>query len=206
MSKSLLCFLQFLLQIIRSAAGQKWRPRRICLQAPETSAFRIVDGLEDCEVSFNEDHTAIAFPRRLLHLSWCSRSQSKSSDATPDDELTVGERTLAESLRRLLKYRLGNYGLPTLEEAAEMTGMSQRTIRRRLYLEGTTYRKLMDRIRFDSAQEMLVDGGLSVRHIAFELGYSGANNFIRAFRRISGMTPTEFRRISETSVGQDDRL
>jgi AraC-like DNA-binding protein len=35
---------------------------------------------------------------------------------------------------------------------------------------------------------------LSVKEIAHELGYSGTNNFVRGFRRMTGMSPGEYRR------------
>ena len=44
------------------------------------------------------------------------------------------------------------------------------------------------------AREYLGDPDLKVEAIARHLGYSGSNNFVRAFRRMSGLTPSQFRR------------
>lgn len=104
--------------------------------------------------------------------------------------------SFAESLQRLLESRFPHGGLPSLEEAGEITGASQRTVKRRLFEEGITYRELLDRIRFRAARKMLGNTNLSVRDIALELGYSGPNNFIRAFKRIAGVTPSEYRQDS----------
>ena len=83
--------------------------------------------------------------------------------------------------------------LPTLETLSAIIGVSQRTIRRCLFNEAITYRELLNRIRFDAACAMLDDEKMLVTDIAFELGYSGPNNFVRAFQRIAGMTPSKYR-------------
>lgn len=43
------------------------------------------------------------------------------------------------------------------------------------------------------AQELLVDSAHTVTEIAYSLGYSDKHNFTRSFKRITGMSPTEFR-------------
>ena len=40
---------------------------------------------------------------------------------------------------------------------------------------------------------MLADNQLSITQIALELGYSDAANFTRAFRKISGVSPSQWR-------------
>ena len=65
---------------------------------------------------------------------------------------------------------------------------------RALLKEGLTYRHLVDRVRFAAARRFLGQDDLTIAEIADRLGYSGANNFGRAFRRLGGITPTQFRR------------
>jgi len=43
---------------------------------------------------------------------------------------------------------------------------------------------------------MLTDHDLTVGEIAHALDYSGSNNFVRAFQRISGITPGQYRHSS----------
>jgi AraC family transcriptional regulator len=44
------------------------------------------------------------------------------------------------------------------------------------------------------ARELLRNTSLSVLDVSLDLGFQHQNNFARAFRRITGMTPTFFRR------------
>jgi AraC-like DNA-binding protein len=84
--------------------------------------------------------------------------------------------------------------LPTLRQAAEMAGVSPRTLQRRLLDEGLTYQNLIDRLRFRIARKRLGDDAcLSMQDLAADLGYGTPSSFIRAFRRLAGVTPTEFR-------------
>ena len=124
---------------------------------------------------------------------WQKADLGKPDNKQLDEVLPSENESIALSLGRLLRSRLDNTGLPKLDEAAEIVGVSERTIRRHLFNEGTNYRAVLDRIRFTTAREMLRNSDVSVTEIAFQLGYSGPNNFIRSFKRISGITPNEFR-------------
>ena len=97
------------------------------------------------------------------------------------------------TLRRVLKaYRPG--GCLTVNQAAELAGMSVRSLQRRLATEGLAFSEIVEEIRAELATEMLETTDRSVNEIANELGYSSRSNFSRAFQRWTGKTPAEFRR------------
>jgi AraC-like DNA-binding protein len=75
-----------------------------------------------------------------------------------------------------------------------MVGISQATLNRGLATAGMSYGRLLDCLRFDTACEMFAIPQVTVKEIAHELGYSGTNNFVRGFRRMTGVTPGEYRR------------
>jgi len=189
--------LMVLLQIVRSVAGANWAPRRLCLQAPKTDALRICGGLQECEASFNYQHTAVAFPRELLARSIKRTTNAERTEGNARiglGDVSDAQDSFADALQRLLASRFPVDGLPTLQETAEIAGTSQRTLKRRLFDDGVNYREVSDRVLFDAARRLLCDTDSSIAEISFELGYSGPNNFVRAFKRISGVTPTEFRK------------
>jgi len=70
-----------------------------------------------------------------------------------------------------------------------------RTFQRRLEQEGLTYQRLVDQVRFQAAAELLGNRSVKMIEIALELGYSDAAHFTRAFRRWTGVEPSEFRRL-----------
>ena len=85
-------------------------------------------------------------------------------------------------------------GLPDIATVAKQMNISERTLRRRLKEESTSFRAVLDDVRNRVARRYLDETGLEVVVIASLLGYSEPENFYRAFARWNGMTPAEYRR------------
>ena len=82
----------------------------------------------------------------------------------------------------------------SLELAAEIAETSPRTLRRRLREEGTSFHGILDRIRFEAAEERLREPTLSLAEVSADLGYADQASFTRAFRRWTGEPPAAYRR------------
>jgi AraC-like DNA-binding protein len=74
------------------------------------------------------------------------------------------------------------------------------TLRHHLHDEGQSYAAIKDEIRRDFATEMLVNTQATIADVAAELGYSEPSAFFRAFRKWTGKTPDEFRRLSRENA------
>ena len=100
------------------------------------------------------------------------------------------QRTGTSREVRILVTQQLRAGAPMAAVAHEL-GLSERTLRRRLGAEGTSYQRLLDEVRESLAVELLGTGRLSVEDVALRLGYAEASPFIVAFRRWTGATPGE---------------
>ncbi len=69
--------------------------------------------------------------------------------------------------------------------------MSDRTLRRRLADQGRTYQNVLDTIRKQRALALLSNSRLTIEEIAYEVGFSDAHNFRRAFKRWTGHGPRQ---------------
>jgi AraC-like DNA-binding protein len=78
--------------------------------------------------------------------------------------------------------------VPPMPAVASDLFLSTRTLRRRLELEGTSFRELVDEVRQSRADALLADG-LSVTQIAHRLGYGSSSAFVHAYKRWRGVTP-----------------
>jgi AraC-like DNA-binding protein len=83
------------------------------------------------------------------------------------------------------------------DQVAELFSMHRSTLNRQLGKLGTSFRALVDEVRFEVARQLLEDTRMEIVHIASLLGYSNASAFTRAFRRWSSTTPAEWRKKSK---------
>ena len=60
---------------------------------------------------------------------------------------------------------------------------------------GMTYQSYLNHLRIQKAQELLIHTELSVSEIYERVGYHGRNTFIRTFKAICGVTPSEYRKL-----------
>jgi AraC-like DNA-binding protein len=109
-----------------------------------------------------------------------------------DDEVAQSDFDIIETLKLMLPSYLDERA-PVLAEIAEMAGLSTRSFQRKLSLAGLTYSDLLDTVRFENASRLLREKDFKIIEVAFASGYADPAHFTRAFRRISGVTPRQFR-------------
>jgi AraC-like DNA-binding protein len=82
---------------------------------------------------------------------------------------------------------------PQMDVVARSLGISVRSLRRRLDEEGVSYTSLLNEARATLAKRMLDDPRRSIYETAYAMGFSDPSAFHRAFKRWTGMTPTQYR-------------
>ena len=102
-----------------------------------------------------------------------------------------GHLRLSEQIRERLMRE--PQSMPDIETVARELHMAPRSLRRRLDAEGTRFRSLCDEVRRSLAEDLLRSADLKLEEVAQRLGYAEAASFIHAFRRWTGMTPSQFR-------------
>lgn len=109
------------------------------------------------------------------------------------------DEPLPDRVRALLS-RPG-VGFPSLDQAADVLGLSPRTFRRRLAERGVRYSDLLQEARMLAAIRLLANPALSIASIAGQLGYQDDSNFGRAFRRWAKRSPTSARELLSAPLG-----
>jgi AraC-like DNA-binding protein len=84
-------------------------------------------------------------------------------------------------------------GSPRIDALARHLHLSERTLRRRLGEEGTSFKRILDELRRELAIGYVQERQLSTGEIAFLLRYSEPSAFQRAFKRWTKLTPSEYR-------------
>jgi len=83
--------------------------------------------------------------------------------------------------------------IPAIASAARELGLSERSLRRKLESEGTSYRALVQAAHENAACTMLRNPVRTIQEVAHALGFADATAFHRAFKRWLGVTPQEYR-------------
>lgn len=86
------------------------------------------------------------------------------------------------------------FGEPTLEQTAADLSMSSRTLHRRFQERDCQFSQVLAETRSGIAEHHLRNPQLSLADIALFLGYSEQSSFTYAFKRWTGMTPSDWRK------------
>ena len=118
-------------------------------------------------------------------------------------DLMGPESTPSESFVSLTKDVIGRWLGRTHVDCATVAAelkLSERSLRRRLTEEGTSFRELLQDARQDRAQTILSKPGISLAVAAEQLGYSDTAAFSRAFKEWTGVSPGRFLRKPEDEM------
>jgi AraC-like DNA-binding protein len=184
-----------MIDCIRLAAGPRWSPTEIHL---ESGSWHLLgkrsDAFGGIPVS-KQKASAIVFDRKLLSVPLESSRRTRKEEQQLEYKALVASAPALDfpsAMQQLVRMFLshGRYQITSIASAA---GVSVRTLQRRLAEQGVDYSALVDGARFDIAVERLKDSTCKLVDIAYDLGYSDAASFTRAFRRWTGTAPSEFR-------------
>jgi len=99
---------------------------------------------------------------------------------------------IVESVRTIVRQLLPT-GAASLEVVAEQFNLHPKTLQRRLGVEGTAFAALVDQVRKDTADRYLRGTGISLPHLARELGYAEQSVLTRSCKRWFGTGPAAYR-------------
>jgi AraC-like DNA-binding protein len=154
----------------------------------------------------------------LKHFVGCHIAHDQSSNRMVVDALTadaispsadsVVRRSVVEMLDQLKEHprrsdtcetveqqlREHLHAPPTLAQLAATLNISERTLRRRLVVEGTSYHQLLDDVRKERALDLLRDHTSAISEVTAALGFTDIRNFRRAVKRWTGQAPSSLRK------------
>jgi AraC-like DNA-binding protein len=107
-------------------------------------------------------------------------------------ETFASDPAFTAMVRQRLVASMGG-GVLSMAQVAHSLGTSPRSLHRRLSEEGTSFNDLLDEIRRQFAQKYLARPRLAIAEVAHLVGFNDPSAFFKAFRRWTGVTPSEYR-------------
>lgn len=147
-----------------------------------------------CTPKFNSDQNRATFDEQWLSLPLPKANEVSARFCETQLENLLSRRMQRGGVSAWLRNKLlaDISSSPSLAQIATDHFMTERTLRRRLTEEGTSYRDLLAEVRQTMAEELLSSTGLSVSEVSARLGYSSPSAFIHAFQNWHGCSPRQF--------------
>jgi AraC-like DNA-binding protein len=151
-------------------------------------ARAVLEDILGCEIAVGEK-AALIFPAERL---------SNANPACVDPVDTRGEdmqspTDFSAAVERLVELALLERR-PTIDAVRRRLALSARSLQRRLAEAGESFEIIRRRVVLAKARTRLSDGATPITQIAYELGYSDAAHFSRAFAAWTGESPRAWRR------------
>jgi len=84
-------------------------------------------------------------------------------------------------------------GFPDFNAVAKKLDISTQTLSRRLHDRGATYQLIKDNTRRDAAIALLTNSKLTIKEIAYQVGFKETSSFSKAFKQWVGVSPSDYR-------------
>jgi AraC-like DNA-binding protein len=101
-------------------------------------------------------------------------------------------QSFTEQVRRAMTGLLQR-GYVGIEQVAAQLNTSTRTLQRKLREEGHTFGQVLEALQQAYAVRYLRESSLTIAEIGYLLGYAEPGVFTKAFKRWTGLNPSEFR-------------
>ena len=172
---------------MRQLCGPRFTPTRVQLRhrAPcSTTAHR---AYFRCPVEFGADDDSFAFERRVVDVAAPAANPAVAAFVREHADAHLGAfSSTTTRVRAAIEQMLYAGERPTIDRAVLAIGTSERTLRRRLAVEHTSWAMLLDDTLRERARTLVTQTNQPLTAIALQLGFSDASAFSHAYRRWFG--------------------
>lgn len=182
------------IDIMRLLWNPKWSPNALYLPHSPPADIRPYKARFDCPIFFNWDAMAMVFDAAIL--------DKPIHEANPqlhkllDEHLRNLQLNFSEDycgqIRHLIQQAMST-GDCSIDRVAGFLAINKRTLQRQLKEHDTSYKQLLEDVRFDTARRYLRESSGSLTTLADMLCYAELSVFSNAFRRHHGVSPREWK-------------
>lgn len=182
--------------IARSLFGEDFTYHHVEFDFDDSKNASEYQSVFGCPVKFNCKHNSWTLHKYDLCRVRHQEQNSQLENYIPFmNELIDGlkqQDSLVNEIQHILISCAGDY--PDIEMLASAFNISSRTLRRQLSSLGTSYQKILNKVRCQLSIEYLTQTEISIEDISNLIGFSDVTNFRHAFRKWVGATPSSYRK------------
>ena len=187
-----------MIDLVRFATSDHWQPSAINLMMPHNKIAETNQSLKETQLNFAQERTAIEIPTLLLDASFSLLSPGEITKPVRLESI-ANKMDLSNAIRKVINLYLTDRSL-SIDLVADLAGVSTRVLQMTLKEKGLSYNEILNEARSAFAMKELCNPDAKIADIAKHLGYTDPAHFTRAFQRWTGMTPSEFKKISGLPV------
>jgi AraC-like DNA-binding protein len=188
-------FFSTVINMCRASYGDSFSPLRVEFQRAEPPCAAKFSSFFCSPVVFGTESNGLVMSLADLTklLPTANLELARASEQVVSDYLSQFKRAdIVDRAKAQLVEQLPS-GNPTQETLASSLDLSVRTLQRKLHDRDTSFTKVLENTRRELASEYMHKRSMSNKEIAYLLGFSEPSNFSRAFKRWTGLSPSEFR-------------
>lgn len=187
--------------VVRHFLGLDWKPDWVELPGVRGGDVTVLEELVSAPVRVGAEIPSIAI--RLVDLAALNPAPPQPNQTISLAELgelmgIAPAQTMEEAVVQVLSITLATH-LTNESNVAKLLCIGVRSLQRALKDEGTTFRRIRERVVSHRASSLLADTDIPLEQIALKLGYSEPRSFRRAFKSSTGLSPSAFR---ETKIAE----
>jgi len=183
---------------LHKALDFRWDPSAVIVRMCDPSVLPVeFHGIR--AIKSNNSGFSIRFP-----AAWLSYPLNAELAPFEEDDLVGSQLDLLapasflEAVQIILRKHIGDKEL-NVDRAADLCGFNKSALTRRLAKFDTSIIEMLTGLKMEEAESKLAHTYISMQNIALSLGYSDATAFSRAFRKRTGMTPSQYRKSMKPS-------
>jgi AraC-like DNA-binding protein len=180
--------------LIRLTWNQDWSPNAVYFPHAPPQDIRPYKSRFNCPLFFNWDSMTMAFDAAILDTP--IREANPQLHKVLDEHLRNMQLNFSDDycsqIRHLINQALTT-GDCSIERVAAFLAINKRTLQRQLKAHNTSYKTLLEEVRFDIAQRYLRESSGSLTALADMLCYAELSVFSNAFRQHHGVSPREWK-------------
>ena len=188
--------LAILLRMCRINYGMDLYPSAVCFAHEKPDCYQQYINYFGPKIQFSQPTNQLSFPIEVVDQPLLNSAPNLAfiADKIIIDYLeSMQEENIAAKVKQAIVKQLPSE--ISVTKIADTLNMTPRTLHRHLKEHNTSFKDILDNVRFELSKQYIKHNRYNLTEIAFQLGFSDSSSFSRAFKHWSGQTPSNYKKL-----------